>query len=81
MKPRARTTHSIKLLGAFYECHTHTTKVADDSRVANGKGCAICGARPVLRLVQRRGYCKDHVAEAFTDARLSFEPMGLKGVR
>lgn len=80
MKARGRMTRDPKILGAFYECHTHTTKVEDDSKAANGKGCRICGARPVLRLVHRRGYCKDHVNEAFTDARISFEPMKLKGM-
>jgi hypothetical protein len=36
---------------------------------ARKNGCVECGARKVLRVVGRKGYCGAHTAEAFAAAR------------
>jgi hypothetical protein len=64
----------------FYDRYAKGEKVADATAEVNQKGCHVCGGGPVLRLVQRRGYCKQHVGAAFADARVTFEPMLLRGI-
>jgi uncharacterized Rossmann fold enzyme len=53
-----------------------TPELYERVRDTEPKTCCICGARPALRKVAKKGYCRDHYANAVSAA--SGAPLVLK---